>query len=283
LDKKDKTPLVLKVVRWGFPIAERFMPELAHWFFVKLFFSPLHYKIPVKEKKAISFADKFTLQITDKSIQCYAWGKSEKIVLLVHGWGGRATQFRRFVKPLMAAGYKVIGFDGPAHGNSSGRKTSLFEFEETLKKIYEQVGVPHAIIAHSFGGGAVLFSAMNGLSVSKLINIASPSIGDEIINTYLRAINGSSKTGEFFKGYILETTHKSFDEFTSLYFVKHLPKRIDLLLVHDENDKEVSIEHANALLDVYPQAGLYKTKGLGHTRILKNDAVIQYCVTYISN
>jgi pimeloyl-ACP methyl ester carboxylesterase len=283
LDKKDKTPLILKIVRWAFPIVEWLTPAVAHWFFVKLFFSPLHYQVPNKEKKAISYANKFTLRITDKTIQCYSWGASEKFVLLVHGWGGRATQFRRFIKPLIAAGYKVIGFDGPAHGNSSGRKTTLFEFEETLKKVYSEIGLPHAIVAHSFGGGAVLFSAMNGLPVAKLITIASPSIGNEIINTYLRAINGSPKTGEFFKDYILRTTNKPFGEFTSLHFVKHLPKKINLLLVHDENDKEVSIEHAKAVLEVYPQATLYKTEGLGHTRILKNDAVIQYCVTYISN
>jgi pimeloyl-ACP methyl ester carboxylesterase len=178
-------------------------------------------------------------------------------------------------------GYRVIGFDGPAHGNSTGKKTNILEFEEALKKIYASVGEPQAIIAHSFGGGAVLFAAMHGLSVKKLINIASPTIGDEIINTYLRAIRGSAKTGVFFKSYMQRELGKSFDEFTSLYFIKHLKQEIELLLVHDEDDKEVTLKHALELKKVYVKASLLITKGLGHTRILKDEAVIQGCVTFI--
>ncbi|HOX83380.1 MAG TPA: alpha/beta hydrolase [Chryseolinea sp.] len=278
--KKDKTPFPLKVVRWIYPKVERTIPILAHTYFLRLFFTPLRYGVPEKEKKAESFAEKFTLDVADKKIQCYRWGKG-KPVLFIHGWAGRATQFRRFVKPLIAAGYQVIGFDGPAHGNSTGKRTSILEFEETLKAIYKKVGEPAAIIAHSFGGGAALFAAMNGLKIHKLINIASPTIGDEIIHTYLKAINGSMATKDFFKKEIMKEYGKPFDEFTALHFIRHLPEAINLLLVHDQNDKEVSFAHAEALVKVYPASRLIKTKGLGHTRILKDNDVIQQCVTFI--
>lgn len=278
--KKDKTPLPLKIVRWLYPKVERVVPILAHRYFLRLFFTPLRYGVPEKEKKAESFAEKFTLDVADKKIQCYSWGKG-KPVLFVHGWAGRATQFRRFVKPLTAAGFHVVGFDGPAHGNSSGSRTSILEFEETLKAIYKKVGEPEAIIAHSFGGGAVLFAAMNGLRIHKLINIASPTIGDEIIHTYLKAINGSMATKDFFKNFMVKEYGKSFDEFTAMHFIRHLPEPINLLLVHDQNDKEVNLSHAEALVRIYPAARLIKTKGLGHTRILKDNDVIRQCVTFI--
>ena len=278
--KRDKTPLLLKIVRWLYPKVERVSPSLAHRYFIRLFFTPLHYGVPDKEKKAESFAEKFTLEVSGKRIQCYRWGKGIP-VLLVHGWGGRCTQFRRFIKPLTAAGYQVIGFDGPAHGHSSGMHTSVEEFEETIKALCKNVGEPAAIIAHSFGGSAVLFAAMNGLKVNKLINIASPTIGDEIIHTYLRAINGSMATKDFFKNYMLKEYGKSFDEFTALHFIQHLPTAINLLLVHDQTDKEVSLAHAEALVKSYPAARLIKTKGLGHTRILKDNDVIRQCLTFI--
>jgi pimeloyl-ACP methyl ester carboxylesterase len=278
--KKDKTPLPLKIVRWLYPKVERIIPILAHRYFTQLFFIPLRYSIPEKERKAESFAKKFTLDVAGEKIQCYTWGKG-KPVLLVHGWAGRATQFRRFIKPLNAAGYQVVGFDGPAHGNSSGKKTSIFEFEESLRAIYKKTGVPEAIIAHSFGGGAVLFAAMNGLKVNKLINLASPTIGDEIIHAFLKAINGSVATKDFFKSFILKKYGKPFDEFTAMHFIRHLPEVINLLLIHDQNDKEVSLAHAEALVKVYPAARLIKTKGLGHTRILKDNDVIQQCVTFV--
>jgi predicted alpha/beta hydrolase family esterase len=279
-NKKDKTPLPLKIVRWLYPKVERIIPILAHRYFLRLFFTPLHYGVPEKEKKAESFAEKFTLDAANEKIQCYSWGKG-KPVLLVHGWAGRSTQFRRFIKPLTEAGYKVVGFDGPAHGNSTGKRTNVFGFEETLKAIYKKIGVPEVIIAHSFGGSAALFAAMNGLTIKKLINIASPTIGDEIIHTYLKAINGSMATKDFFKKQMVKEYGKPFDEFTAMHFIRHLPEPVNLLLIHDQNDKEVGLVHAEALAKVYPAARLIKTKGLGHTRILKDNDVIQQCVTFI--
>jgi predicted alpha/beta hydrolase family esterase len=279
--KKDRTPLVLKIVRWVFPRLEKFAPPLARRYFLRIFFTPLSYPVPEKELLAQSFAKKFTLAAAGKTIQGYEWGDAKPYVLLIHGWAGRATQLRRFIKPLMNAGFRVIGIDGPAHGNSSGKQTDITEFEQTFHALFGRCGEPEAVIAHSFGGVAALYAAMNGAPIRKLINIASPSIGDEVIKTYLKAVNGSPETGKFFKEYILKTKGKPFDEFSSLHFVKHLPHPVDLLIVQDENDKEVEMKHAEALMKVYPNANLIRTKKLGHTRILKDDTVIRRCVTFV--
>jgi hypothetical protein len=126
-----------------------------------------------------------------------------------------------------------------------------------------------------------MYSAMNGLAVKKLIMIASPSIGDEIIDTYLRAINGSWTTGNFFKKYILQRYGKPFEQFTIQYFSKHVKQETQMLLVYDEDDKEVKPVHAYEIQKNYPKAELLMTKGLGHTRILKDEAVIAECVTFI--
>ncbi len=279
--KKDKTPLLLKLIRWGYPKVEAVFPPLAYRFFTMLFFTPLKYKPTEKEKKSETFAKKFSVHVVGKNTQCYQWGESSKSVVVVHGWAGRATQFRRFVKPFIKAGYQVIGFDGPAHGQSEGKRTSIVEFEETLKEIYKIIGVPEAIVAHSFGGGAVLFAAKNGLPVRKIINIASPTIGDEIINTYLKAIGGSEKTKFFFKKFIQQKYGKPFEEFTATHIIKQITRPVDILLVHDEDDKEVSMEHPLEIIRQYPSARLLKTKGLGHTRILKDNHVIQEIVTFV--
>jgi esterase/lipase len=279
--KKDKTPFLLKVIRWAYPKAELLAPPLAYRFFFTLFFTPLRYTTPDKERKAESFGERFTLQVENKTVQGYTWGNSPRTVILIHGWAGRSTQFRRFIIPLQEAGFKVVGFDGPAHGNSEGRSTNIIEFERVLKLLYEKFGTPEAIIAHSFGGGVALYSAMNGLPVKTLVNIASPTIGDEIINTYLRAIGGTEKTKIAFKRKLFRQYHKHFDEFTSLHALKNLHQSINLMLVYDEDDKEVNMKHALAVVELYPQATLHKTRGLGHTRILNDDRVIEEIVTYI--
>ena len=222
----------------------------------------------------------FEVFIDQKKIQCYQWGEGP-VILLVHGWAGRPTQFRKFIEKFVELGYKVVGFDGPAHGASDGATTNIKEFAIAIEKIYEVTGEPEAVLTHSFGGSAVLYAVLQGLPVKKLVNIASPTIGDEIINTYLRAINGSAKTGEFFKSYILKTQGKPFNEFTSLFFIRNIKQPLQLLLVHDEEDRDVYIRHAEELVKVYPRAQLLRTKGLGHTRILKDEGVINACVTFI--
>lgn len=271
----------MRIIPAVFPWAEKLVPSLANRFFIYLFFTPVKYGVPEKERKAETFSEKFTLNVSGKRIQCYQWGKSNKTIIVVHGWAGRATQFRRFVKPFLKAGYQVIGFDGPAHGQSEGRSTDLDEFENVIQGLVKKTGSVQALVAHSFGGVTCLYALTKGLPVKTLVNIASPTIADKIIGTFLKAMNGSAKTGEAFKKYVLKKSGKTFDEFSALQFVKKVPSDLNLLLVHDADDRDVSIDHPRELIKQFPRAELVETTGLGHTRILKDDQVIHRIVTFI--
>jgi len=281
--KPIKIPLAFRFIRWGFPKLEKISTRLSGWYFEKIFFTPFRFKTPEKELEAEATAELFTLTSAGKKVQCYQWGdESRPYVLVVHGWAGRSTQFRCFIPKFNKAGYRVIGFDGPAHGKSEGKRTSIVEFEEVMNKVSQLKGNPEAIIAHSFGGGASLYAISNGLPVKKLINIASPTIADRIIQNYLKAIGGSWKTGENFKKLILERSGKSFEEFTALHMIKHVPQDLKLMLVNDEDDKDVEIFHSHELIKVFPSARLLATKGLGHNRILRDDKVIAECVNFVT-
>lgn len=271
---------MLKFLRWIFPALEKLAPVLARRLFVQIFFTPFHFVVPEAEQAVERRSEKFTVKVNDKEVQCYAWGQGPNI-LFVHGWAGRGTQFRKFFEAFNQNGYRAISFDGPAHGRSQGRSTNLDEFKETLFALHEKLGEFVAIIAHSFGGVASLYAIMNGLPVRTLVNIASPTIGDEIINNYRAAVNASPKMGEYFREYVRKKSGKTFDEFTSLYFIRHMSDKLNLLLIQDKVDKEVTLVHARRLQEVYPSAELIITDGLGHTRILKDDWVIQQCVTFI--
>ncbi|MFN5170416.1 MAG: alpha/beta hydrolase [Cyclobacteriaceae bacterium] len=275
-------PLMLRAVRAVFPTLEKFAPPLARRFFVRIFFSPVRYDRPEKEKQAMGQANAFWMTAAGERVRVFTWGEAVKgYVMFVHGWAGRGTQFRKFIEPFTKAGWQVLAFDGPAHGESTGSRTTAVQFAEVMQKIADTRGKPRAVIAHSFGGVATLRAIMLGLEVDRVINIASPTLGDLIISTYLNAIGGSAATGEWFKGYIERTTGKPFFEFTSLYTVQHLPRPLQLLLVHDEGDTETPIAHAHALLGVYPAARLHQTKGLGHNRILKDEGVIKECLAFV--
>ncbi|MBX2896415.1 MAG: alpha/beta hydrolase [Cyclobacteriaceae bacterium] len=277
---KKQIPLALRFVRWFFPKLETISSRLAVRYFDTIFFSPLRYKIPEKEQECEKQATMDVIVANGIRIQTYVWGEADKpYILLMHGWAGRATQFRKFIPEFVMAGYRLIGFDGPAHGRSSGNRTNILEFETALKMVIGRWGEPAGAIAHSFGGGALLYAIMNGLPVKKLINIASPTMADEIIKSYLRAVNGSWKTGMKFKELIRKKYNRDFEEFTANYFIKHI-KNLDLMLVHDESDTDVPIIQAEKLAEKFPVQFL-KTSGLGHNRILKDEAVIKACLDFI--
>ncbi len=278
--KKDNTPLTQRIVRTVYPVLEKVVPSLAHKWFIYIFFTPLRYEMPEKERDIAVKAALSSLVVNGKRIQIYSWGEGP-MVLLVHGWAGRGTQFRKIIPALVKAGYRVVGFDGPAHGKSDGKQTNISDFSEVLKQIIKKEGEPVAAIAHSFGGAATLFGIMNGLPIKRLINIASPTIGDGIIGNFLRALNASPASAKALKDYVLKTTGKDFDYFSALHSVRNLPNPISLLLIHDENDRDVFIEHPIALLKVYRQAEFLRTSGLGHARILRDQKVIDTCLKFI--
>jgi len=280
--RKNNIPLIIRIMRAIFPWLETYVPFLSDRLFRLVFYVPVTYPLPEKEREAEKSGQEFSLVVGAKTIRGHRWGDPGRpYVLFVHGWAGRATQFRRFIKPLRAAGFQVIGPDGPAHGRSDGFKTSILEFEDMFHALFSKFGQPAGIITHSFGGAAVLYAGMNGLAIGTLVNIASPSLTDEILKTYLRAINGSWKSAERFKRFVVQEAGKSFDEFTALHAVSKLQHPVRLLLIDDEDDKEVITMHADALLKVYPTAILFRTSGLGHNRILKDEKVIQKAIGFI--
>jgi len=281
--KKHKIPFTIRFIQWAFPKLEKISPWLATVYFERIFFTPFRYTATDKEMEFELSAVKSTILVDGKNIQTYEWGSADQpYIIVVHGWAGRATQFRKFVPVFNGAGLRVFGFDGPAHGKSQGKRTTIVEFEQVLKRIVEVKGIPAGIIAHSFGGGACIFAIRNGLPVTKLISIASPTMSDEIIRSYLNAIGGSWPTGLRFKELIHKRYGKPFEEFTASFSIKHI-STLDLLLIHDTEDRDVSIMQAKEMVKLYSKAKLITTQGLGHNRILKDDTVIANCLDFIKN
>jgi len=282
IKKPVPIPWAIRITQILFPVIERLSLKLAIKYFDRIFFTPFRYKTPIRELATENAAEKFTITSNKNKIQCYQWGDPSKpYVLVMHGWAGRATQFRKFIPLFVDGGYRIIGFDGPAHGKSEGKRTTIADFSEAMNKLAAVKGNPAAIIAHSFGGGASLYAIADGFPVKKLINIASPSIADRIIQSYLKVIGGSMKVGEGFKKFVRDKYGKSFEEFTALELIKKVPADFKFMIVHDKDDREVDLVHVEELVKTYPAARLELTSGLGHNRILKDELVILSCLAFI--
>lgn len=280
--KPFKEPFLLRFTRWVFPKLERIAPELAVRLFTQLFFTPLHFGFPVKEKAWAKTARKRSILIGDKKINVYEWGNAgDPAILFIHGWAGRGTQFRKFFEPFMQGGFRILTFDGPAHGKSEGKRTNVLEFEEVVRKLWNKNNPPAGVIAHSFGGTVSLYTAFKGLPIRKLVMIGTPVIGELVIKGFLKAVNGSEKTGIAFRQRLKEKYGRTFEEFSAEYLLPRLPDPVDLLIIHDEQDRESPIRHAEEATRLYPASQLIRTSGLGHNRILRDKKVIDSCLQFM--
>lgn len=271
----------MRLIRRMYPMLEKTFPKAAHKLGYKLFFTPLKFKTPTRELPILKKADVFTEPIADKTTHFYTWGNSNNpLVLLVHGWMGRASQFYKIIDYLLERQYFVVSFDGPAHGASSGSQTSVVEFSEAIRLIEQKFKKIHFAAGHSFGGITLLHALKNGAKLDHLAFISTPSISDEIVRSFESRINASPATGEYFKKKVLKKYGVSFKSISASEAIKEVEIK-SLYLIHDEFDKEVSLEHAKLMKERYPAAKTLFTSGLGHTRILRDDDVAKKLIARI--
>ena len=267
-------PLPLRILRTVYPILEKTIPGIAFQIAFRLFFTPIRYATPNRELPIQEKAEKFTAKINGKRTQFYSWGdKQNPLAIVVHGWMGRASQFYKLVDAFLARNYHVVGFDGPAHGASAGRATNILEFAEAIDIISKKFGPIHCAMGHSFGGITILNAIERGTEIDNVIMIATPTIAGDIIKQFEEKINASPATGKRFLKEVQTRYGIAFEYMSASEIIKRIKPK-NLLLVHDKNDRDVPIAHAELIKELYPQAQTIFTEGLGHTRILRNDGVI---------
>ena len=143
--KKDVHAQTLKIPKLILLCAkflELISPNLATLFAARLFTTPIKHKIPKREFHMNENSIQKTILIPSikKEIVVYQYGKSEKKVLLVHGWSGRGTQLVKIADELIELGYSTISFDAPAHGKSKVNYSIMTEFIAAILEIEKQYG-----------------------------------------------------------------------------------------------------------------------------------------------
>jgi pimeloyl-ACP methyl ester carboxylesterase len=272
MKKKKKLPFVLRAIRWTFPKLQKVAPSLAGKWEQRLFFQPYRFPYPKSELALMETAERDVMTFGEHQIQTYSWGQGP-IILLMHGWAGRATQFYKFIDPLVDQGYQVVAIDAPAHGKSTGKETNLIEMTDLLLSSVKNFGSIEAVVAHSFGGAVTLHAMENGLQINKLVTISTPSIGELIIEEFRRRINGSKKVGKAIEAKVQKITGNSFDYYSGHQSAKRVVA-VPTLIIHDKDDKEAVLDHAFALQNALKGSELFTTEKLGHTKILRDDSVI---------
>ncbi len=276
---RKSLPLALVMLKLRVMVQSRIAPDAAAALLAKTFTHRRNMPLRASDagwdvgarRKAVSIGN-------GQVVQSYDWGKGP-VVVLVHGFGGRAAQMAGFVAPLVAAGYRVVTFDGPAHGASAGTHTALPDFVRAIEKVAESIGPLHAVIGHSMGAAAMAATLARGLEAERAVLIAPPAYPGTYLAQLGTALGATDKVIGRAQAWIEDTYKAPFDEFRTALNTASLD--MPGLVIHDAHDRKIPMADGQAAADSWPGAHMMVTEGLGHARILQDPHVIAAVTDFV--
>ena len=248
------------------------------------FFSPSQYEVKSADQAILDRGTNDRVPFEGGELAVTTWGSTGPNILLMHGWGGSRAQMTGFVEPLVSAGYRVVAYDQPAHGESDGKLTNLLEIAPTMDIIAKKEGSFDAILAHSFGtlitsyalvkrnfpppARLVYFGAFNQLLDSLPRFQAISGLPDEIIQGFRVMLNEN-----FGEGVLEEIVHE-----------KLAPQiNIPALMFHDTADNVTPVEDSRAIARAWKTASFVETDGLGHRGALQSKEIHNQVVEFLKS
>lgn len=181
--RRARPALLLTVFRVAFHWLGPLFPALLARLMERLWFQVHPRPVSAREDRWLRAARESSLAFETEKLALYRWGEGPK-VLLLHGWGGRASQLGAFAQPLVDAGFGVLAIDAPAHGRSPGRATSIFQIAEAVLALDREHGPFAAAITHSFGGMCLGVAVEGGFRVERAALICAPAGMDFLLERF---------------------------------------------------------------------------------------------------
>jgi pimeloyl-ACP methyl ester carboxylesterase len=275
-------PKSLRFAQVYFNVMGGLMPAKAAEQALQLFSKPRRRYSTRKFDDLVTQSKRFDVTSNGNRIEGHIWENSGETVLLVHGWETGGLHLGTFIEPLWAEGYKVITFDGPAHGSSQGEFTNLPDFARTIAQIHTEVGPVQHIIAHSFGGFASVFMAsQESITLKSMTLVSVPNKLSGVLDDFARMLKLPNQ--------VLENIYLKIRAYFNVDPGKiesaKLGKLMEVdrvLVVHDRNDYILPFHNSLEIVHDLSNARLLETENLGHNRLLKHPQVISRIVQFLN-
>ncbi len=248
------------------------------------FFSPSQYEVKSTEQTILERGNNYRMLFDGGELMVTTWGERGPAVLLMHGWGGARAQMTSFVEPLLSAGYRVVAYDQPAHGQSDGRITNLLEIAPTMDLIAQQEGNFDAIIAHSFGTLITSYALVNRNfpPPSKLVYFGAFNRLLDSLPRFQVLANLSDELIEGLRNMIYDNFGR---DVLDAIVNETLTPQIDIpaLMFHDVADNVTPIGDSRAIAKAWSSARLIETSGLGHRGALQSKEIHEQVVKFLKD
>jgi pimeloyl-ACP methyl ester carboxylesterase len=234
---------------------------------------------PGSDEHFLASGTRFSLQSQGQSLAGWEWGHGPTVVL-VHGWGSRAGRFGALGAALLKAGFRVVAYDAPAHGESTGRFASLPEFARALSDVAARVGPVHGLVGHSLGGAAVAMAMRHGVGAPRAVLLAPPADVRIFSDLFARSLAIAPSVQETMHRNLERRLRIVWDELHIPTLVRELPAAA--LVIHDRHDTDVPVAHGEEIVGAWAGSRLETTTGLGHRALLRDPSVIARTVAFLS-
>lgn len=280
IESSQPLPLTLRAAAFGLRALGTVAPQRAAATSAKLFCHPMQHARPNRERAWLEGALPFKVRVARNEVQAWRWGTGDRIVFLMHGWAGRGAQLGAMVAPLLERDYSVVTWDGPAHGESDGHISSLVELADAAFAVVRHLRQePHGIIAHSMGAGAAALAISEGLEFEKAVLISPPASILDFVHDYADMMGFGPAIREHIVGWMNRTYSVDLADYD--VEAMDVPHGDRMLLIHDDGDKEVPIEHSERIAKAVGAREFIRTQGLGHRRILYAEETVQQAIGWI--
>ncbi|RSK47123.1 alpha/beta fold hydrolase [Hymenobacter rigui] len=279
-------PSAITLLRLKFRLLAAVSTEWAFGAAWKLFTTPR--QLPEKhwEAAALASARSFTVPIKTGLVTAYEWNPAgEQTVLLVHGWEHRASFWGVLAQALVAAGFRVVALDGPAHGASEGRRTTLPNFARAVQAVADTLGDVYAVVAHSFGGAAtvgvpVRFNQAQNGRLPRLVLLAVPGSTTAVAQRFTELLQLPPAVVARLNRHVQEQHGRDAESFSLIQVGRQFPAD-RALLFHDHNDASIPFAEAEEIAANWPGLDFRASIGLGHNRIMRDPAVLRQIVAFL--
>jgi pimeloyl-ACP methyl ester carboxylesterase len=251
-----------------------------------LFLKPSRRKLGTDDTPFMAEARLHQMRCGDDVVPVYEWGACTRTVVIVHGWGSRASRFAPMARALVANGWRVLAFDAPAHGAARGRSSSLPQFIHALNAVVEQHGPVHALIGHSLGALAIACQLgaagpyENNLP-RKIVLISMPSGAPFLTESFVSMFGINVATAQRVRALFIRRFGATPETFSALPGAAKFD--IPVLLVHDGKDDVVPLAQSEQLVKQLRHGRLHVTEGLGHSGLVRDADAIRAIGNFFDN
>lgn len=272
---------MFKLFRILFAVLNGLSPRLGGRVAVWMFYGPRRFDAARWERAGLATGRQDHYLFDGETLDATVWDGRGPTVLLVHGWEGRRGQLVKMVPPLVAQGFRVVAVDGPAHGSSRKRRTTLVEYAEAVAAATGRFGPVHAIIGHSFGAAASAIAIRRGLVVARLVLISCPYSLRHVVSGFARFAGVPSPSHEAMYP-LMAALHRCPEQ--ELSFEAIGPDlSVPTLIVHDEQDRYIPHTDGLKVHGLITRSEITVTSKLGHMRILQDDTVVTRATAFVAH